>query len=355
MASSTLKYDSKKELRKMQREYMLEWYEKGVTKGPALKAKVEKRFKEKISVSTIKIWVNRFKDGEYDTEDRKRTGRPQKPCDHRILEAIERDPYISVTDLYVELALPRGEVKRLINKSRLINVSVMWVPKVLPEEALSARINLCADLYQRSVRENFFDRVIFEGEKTITYNKYKTHFKTKNAQRVLKPTEELVAKSGLKPHKIVLHMWWSTRGVIMYKLIGENVLGRDLYLNELDELRAEVLDRGFIKQTPILYNNSARYLDETVNAKIASFGWEQIVHPKYAPDLSPTDYQILAKLQYAFNTTLFTQLQEVEEFLYRYFENKPPKFYQEAVQIWPEKWHRVIETEGQYIPTNEKL
>lgn len=51
----------------------------------------------------------------------------------------------------------------------------------------------------------------------------------------------------------------------------------------------------------------------------------------------------------------FTQLEEVEEFVFKYFDSRRSRFFQEPVEILTEKWHRIIETEGEYIATNEKV
>lgn len=233
----------------------------------------------------------------------------------------------------------------------------MWVQKEPSEELLNSRIEFCRILIERLEEDSFLDRVIFEGERTITYNKYKQHFKTKNAKNVLKPTEELIAKSGLKPHKIVLHLWWTRQGLITYKLVGPNMLSNEFYLQELDEVHKEVENNCFCsEELPfILYHNSDEYLSREVNRRVHAFGWEQMVHPHQCPDISPTDYMVLAKFQQAFNTTIYTQLDQVQDFVYKYFDTRKGKFYADAVDIWPEKWHRIIETEGKYIATNDVL
>lgn len=93
----------------------------------------------------------------------------------------------------------------------------------------------------------------------------------------------------------------------MYKLFGESDRTQDFYLKELDELRLQLEEKTmFLRDDKpwILYFNSDRYLSEDVKQKIFDFGWEGILHPKHCPDMSPTDYHIFQKLQFAFNTTV---------------------------------------------------
>lgn len=146
--------------------------------------------------------------------------------------------------------------------------------------------------------------------------------------------------------------------MIMYKLLDEEDRSTENYLCELDELRILLDEKAVLAQDDkpwILYHNSDTYFLDLVTQKVSGFGWEQLLHPKHSPDISPTDYQIFQKFQFAFNTTLFTSFEEVEEFTFRYFSTRRAKFFQEALDILPEKWHRIIETEGEYIATNEKV
>lgn len=59
-----------------------------------------------------------------------------------------------------------------------------WVPKEITPEHQKLRIDHSLYMIKRVEADPFLDRVIFEGEKYLTYNKYKKHFKTKDAKNV---------------------------------------------------------------------------------------------------------------------------------------------------------------------------
>lgn len=125
--------------------------------------------------------------------------------------------------------------------------------------------------------------------------------------QVLRPTEEAIAQSGTKPHRVILHTWWTERGLIMYKLLGEQDRTEEFYLRELDELRLQLQEKTeFLREDKpwILYHNRDTYVSEAVKEKVHAFGWEEMLHPKHCPDISPTDYHVFQKLQFAFNTTV---------------------------------------------------
>lgn len=145
----------------------------------------------------------------------------------------------------------------------------------------------------------------------------------------------------------------------MYKLLGEENRTQEYYLEALDELKAQVMDQTTNPVQPdkpwILFSNRNHFYCNRVKEKLIDFGWEHLMNPQNSPDIDPTVYHILQKFQLAFNTTTFTKLEEVENFTFKYFETRRSSFYEEPLEILPEKWHRIIETEGEYIATNEKL
>lgn len=91
-----------KQSRVNQRHFILAEFKKGCESGRELHKKLLKKFKNEnslVSQKSIYMWLTRFKLGQFDVDDRPRSGRPLGAEDARISEAIERDPYVSVTDL----------------------------------------------------------------------------------------------------------------------------------------------------------------------------------------------------------------------------------------------------------------
>lgn len=89
-----------KQCRVDQRHFILAEFKKGCESGRDLHKKLTKKYKKDVvSQKSIYMWLTRFKLGQFDVDDRPRSGRPLGAEDTRISEAIERDPYVSVTDL----------------------------------------------------------------------------------------------------------------------------------------------------------------------------------------------------------------------------------------------------------------
>lgn len=178
-----------KQSRVDQRNFILTEFKKGCESGPELHQKLRKRFKNDpavtlVSQKSIYLWLTRFKMGQFDVDDRPRSGRPVIAEEKPVLEAIEKDPYVSVADLCCDLDLPRNSTKACLARCGLMNVNIVWVPREMTPELRQTRINHCLQMLQRQESDPFLDRVVFEGEKYITYNKYKQYFKKKDAKNV---------------------------------------------------------------------------------------------------------------------------------------------------------------------------
>lgn len=177
-----------KQSRVEQRQFILKEFKKGCESGSELAKRLKKKFKDDPHIAaqkSIYLWIARFKAGEFQVDDRPRSGRPVTAEDKRITDIILRDPYVSVTDLYCELDLQRSTAKAALARAGLINVNIMWVPRVISPEHRQRRIDHSLYMIKREEADPFLDRVIFEGEKYITYNKYKQHFKNKDAKKVI--------------------------------------------------------------------------------------------------------------------------------------------------------------------------
>lgn len=289
-------------------------------------------------------------------EDLPKTGRRAIVDHDRIKATIEDNPIITATELYNELGLGRTTITGILNNMGLININKMWVPKSQPEDLIKTRISTCDALLNRYNADPFLDRTIFEGERVIYYNIRRRHKNRKNEHDMERDIKTM-AKSGVKPYKVVLHVWWDRQGVIFYKLIGEKSFSPDDYLLELTHLRSELAEkRPLLDQSRIIiHHNSTQHLTEEVNQEIRSLGWEQIFHPKLCPDFSPTNYCLFQNLQYSLHLQFYTQLEEVEQFVYNFFDSRKSSFFREGIDILPNRWCTIINRSGEFIETNEKI
>ena len=74
-----------------------------------------------------------------------------------------------------------------------------------------------------------------------------------------------------------------------------------------------------------------------------------MLHPRYSPDLAPSDYYLFRSLQNSLNGKTFNDDDAVKSHLVQFFADKDQKFYERGIMKLPERWQRVIEQNGKYI------
>lgn len=304
--------------------------------------------------SSIHAWFQRFRDGNLTTEDGLRNGRPPRQLDDRVGSEFTADPYSTTVDVACRLRLPWTRVKTYLQKKRIVNISGMWVPP-LTEEIREQRLDYCREMIEGHSEPAYWDRVIFEGQRIIYYNKDVG----KNGQRRVKAQLRCdnADEANLKLRSTLLRIWWTTGGFVHFQFGPAKGRGDgELYRKQLQGLYEEMSGQGMIEEREkwILHRNR----DEAVHCPetVASFGWSEMLHPPNCPDISPTDYHLFMKYLAAFNTyNSFTRLEDIREFTQRAFERKKGKYFAEPVGNLVEKWHRIIETEGEYIGTHERV
>ena len=77
--------------------------------------------------------------------------------------------------------------------------------------------------------------------------------------------------------------------------------------------------------------------------------WENIDHPPYSPDLSPSDYYIFAPLKEYLSWITYPNIEELSFSVNNWFSKKDASFYQIGIHKLPEKWKLCIESEGNYF------
>ena len=71
------------------RHLMLCWYKRGV-KATRASAEINEAYENGVSTRTIQRWFQRFQEGDFNLEDRLRSGRPQQIDDDKLVETNPR-------------------------------------------------------------------------------------------------------------------------------------------------------------------------------------------------------------------------------------------------------------------------
>src|SRR5262249_36762454 len=100
----------------------------------------------------------------------------------------------------------------------------------------------------------------------------------------------------------------------------------------------------------ILHHDNARpHTGRMTLAKIKEHGWNLLLHPPYSPDLAPSDYYLFRSLEHFLRGKTFIDKEDIRNRLAEFFRSKDVTFFRKGIMELPERWTKVIESDGEYI------
>jgi len=123
-----------------------------------------------MGVSSVRRWVNHFKDGNTNIQDQPRSGRPRTAStEHnkeRVDEIIQDDRRVTVDTLAQTLGLGHNAVQEMIESLGYRKVCARWVPRLLTEDHKGQQKAITSELLQRYRHkgEDFLLRIVTGDE-----------------------------------------------------------------------------------------------------------------------------------------------------------------------------------------------
>ena len=153
----------------------------------------------------------------------------------------------------------------------------------------------------------------------------------------------------------MLCIWWDQRGIIYYELLkpSETITG-DRYRLQL--LR---LNQALKKKRPewhnrhnkliMLHDNARPHVIKPVKKYLEGAKWEILPHPPYSPDISPSDFHLFRFMQSALSGERFNSYEGIKKWLDEWIASKKPDFFIRGIHLLPERWEKVVASEGAYF------
>ncbi|GBP98198.1 Mariner Mos1 transposase [Eumeta japonica] len=115
---------------------------------------------------TCREWFQKFKNGDFDVEDKDRNGRP------KIYEDVEleEDPSQTQKELALTLEVTQQAVSHRLQSSGIIHKQGNWVPYELTPRDIERRLCMSEMLLARRKKESFLHRIFTGDEKWIQYD-----------------------------------------------------------------------------------------------------------------------------------------------------------------------------------------
>lgn len=303
------------------------------------------------SISTCEYWFRRFKSGDFDTDDKEREGRPRIFVDADLEAALDEDPCQTQDELATALGVCRTAISKRLKAIGMVQKFGNWVPHELKPRDVERRVTASEMLLQRYKAKSFLHRIVTGDEKWIRYDnpKRKLAYVKRGEQAPSTP------KPNIHGSKVMLCVWWDQKGIVHHELLesGQTINGT-LYRQQLMRLKKAIAEKrpewATRHETLIFHHDNARpHVAQVVKTYLDGTGWEVLTHPPYSPDLAPSDYHLFRSMQNKLSGKRFTSVESIENWLDSFFDSKDEKFYWDGIHALPEKWAKVIASDGQYF------
>jgi len=304
-----------------------------------------------LSERTCQKWFARFKSGNFDLEDQERAGCPKKFEDAELQALLDVDPCQTQEELALSLEVTQQNISLRLKAMGMIQKEGHWVPYELKPRDIERRFFVSEQLLNRQKRKGFLHRIVTGDEKWIHYDNPKRRKSWGKPGHASTST----AKPNIHGSKLLLCIWWDQVGVVYYELLQPNeTITGDRY-----RLQLMRLSRALKEKRPqyerrhdkiILQHDNARpHVAKVVKKYLETLKWEVLPHPPYSPDLAPSDYHLFRSMTHGLAEQHFRSYEETKKWVDLWIASKPTSFFRDGICKLPERWEKVVASDGQYF------
>ena len=225
-----------------------------------------------ISERTCREWIQRFKNGQFDVEDRHSGAREKVFEDAKKLEALlEQDSCQNQEELARSLGVTQQAILKRLKTMGMIQKQGNWVPYELkPRDVESRRLFVCEQLLERQRRKGFLHRIVTGDEKWVHYD----HPKRRKSWGIPGHASTSTAKPNIHGSKVMLCIWWDQFGVVYYELLKptETITG-DWYRTQL---MRKTNGRNTTRHDKVIlqHDNAGPHVAKVVKTYLETLKWE---------------------------------------------------------------------------------
>ncbi|KAG5324276.1 MOS1T transposase, partial [Pseudoatta argentina] len=198
-----------------------------------------------LSDTTCRDWFRRFKNNDFELEDKERCGAPKKFEDKELEQLLDEDPSQTLSELGKILQVDESTVSKRLKGLGMIQKQGHWVPRALKEK-------------------------------------------------------------------------------------------RPLYAQRHDKVI-------------LLHDNARPHVAKPVKTYLETLKWEVLPHPPYSPDIAPSDFHLFRSMAHSLADRRFHSYEEAQKWIDSWIASKDMSFFRRGIHVLPERWEKVVSSDGQYF------
>ncbi|KAG5308927.1 MOS1T transposase, partial [Pseudoatta argentina] len=121
-----------------------------------------------LSDTTCRDWFRRFKNNDFELEDKERSGAPKKFQDKELEQLLDEDPSQTLSELGKILQVDESTVSKRLKGLGMIQKQGHWVPYELKPRDVERRFGTCQLLLQRQKRKGFLLEQLLDEDPSQT-------------------------------------------------------------------------------------------------------------------------------------------------------------------------------------------
>ena len=103
----------------------------------------------------------------------------------------------------------------------------------------------------------------------------------------------------------------------------------------------------------ILLNDNARpHVAKQLKTYLETLQWEVLSHQPYSPDIAPFNFHLFRSKSHGLADQRFHSYEEVKKWIDSCVASKDMSFFRRGIHILPERWEKVVSSDGQYFNWN---
>ena len=153
----------------------------------------------------------------------------------------------------------------------------------------------------------------------------------------------------------MLCIWWDQVDVIYYELLKPNktITGERYRIQLMRLSRALREKRPQFEQRHekviLLHDNARPHVAKPVKTYLETLKWNVLPHPPYSPDIAPSDYYLFRSMAHGLADQQFRSYEDIKKWLHSWIASRDEHFYRNGIRALPERWEKIIASDGQYF------
>ncbi|GBP97031.1 Mariner Mos1 transposase [Eumeta japonica] len=90
-------------------------------------------------------------------------------------------------------------------------------------------------------------------------------------------------------------------------------------------------------------------IQKQVKTSLGTLKWDVLPHPPYSPDIAPSDYHLFRSMAHGLTDQKFTSYEDCQKWVDLWISSKDKEFFQRGIRLLPERWQKVVESDGKYF------